>query len=336
VAHPDPGGRALSSPRRPDLDGRALSSPRRSDLDGTPGALAIVGATATGKSSLALAVARCRGDAEIISVDSMQVYRHMDIGTDKPSAAVRAEVPHHLIDVADPSEDYSLTVFQAAARQARSHIAGAGRTALLVGGTGLYHRAVIDDLDIPGRYPEALAELEEEPDTAVLHRRLAELDPRAAARVAPSNRRRIVRALEVTVGSGRPFSSYGPGLSEYPPCDVAQIGLRLSRAEMDRRIEQRYWRQMEAGFLAEVEALAERRPPLSRTASQALGYKELLAHLNGEISLDEAVVLAIAHTRQFARRQERWFRRDPRIFWLDGEDDPEMLAGQALSRMAQP
>ena len=295
-------------------------------------ALAIVGVTASGKSALALAVARRLGEAEIISVDSMQVYREMDIGTDKPTAAVRAEVRHHLIDVADPSEDYSLTMFQQAARQARSEIADRGRVAVLVGGTGLYHRAVIDDLEIPGRYPEAAATLEGEPDNEALHRRLAELDPVAAARMEPTNRRRIVRALEVTMGSGRPFSSYGPGLSTYPPRDVVQIGLLLSRAEIDLRIEQRYHQQMAEGFLAEAEALASRQPPLSRTASQALGYKELLAHLNGQMSLTEAVALAVTRTRRFARRQERWFRRDPRIIWLDADAEVDALVGPVLSR----
>ncbi|WP_419929186.1 tRNA (adenosine(37)-N6)-dimethylallyltransferase MiaA [Candidatus Poriferisocius sp.] len=322
MAHSHPGGRALSS-----------SPP--SDAVGAPGALAIVGVTATGKSAVAVAVARQLGNAEIISVDSMQVYREMDIGTDKPPAALRAEVPHHLVDVADPAEDYSLTMFQAAGRQARADIATRGRTAVLVGGTGLYHRAVIDDLEIPGRYPATVAILEQEPDTEALHHRLVELDPLAASRMEPTNRRRILRALEVTVGSGRPFSSYGPGLGDYPPCNIAQIGLSLSRAEIDHRIEQRYHQQMEAGFLAEVEALAHRQPPLSRTASQALGYKELLGHLNGEMSLDEALDLAIARTRKFARRQERWFRRDPRIVWLSADNDAEALAGEALFCMTQ-
>ena len=294
-----------------------------------------MGVTATGKSAVGVAIARRLRDAEIISVDSMQVYREMDIGTDKPSAAVQAEVPHHLIDVADPSEDYSLTRFQAAARQARADIADRCRTAVLVGGTGLYHRAVVDELEVPGRYPETTASLENEPDTEALHRRLAELDPLAASRMEPTNRRRIMRALEVTLGSGRPFSSYGPGLGQYPPCDIAQIGLSLSRAEIDRRIEQRYHQQMEAGFLAEVEALANRRPPLSRTASQALGYRELLGHVNGEMSLDEAVALAVARTRKFARRQERWFRRDPRIVWLDADGDAEALADEALSVLTE-
>ena len=308
MAHPDSGGCALNS-------------------------LAIVGVTATGKSAVALAIARDRGNAEIISVDSMQVYRGMDIGTDKPPASVRAEVPHHLIDVADPCDAYSLTMFQYAARQARNDIANRGRLAVLVGGTGLYHRAVIDDLEIPGRYPETAGALEDEPDTVALHRRLAKLDPVAASRMEPTNRRRVVRALEVTVGSGRPFSSYGPGLGEYPPRDIVQFGLSLPRNEIDRRIEQRYQEQMKAGFLAEVEALATRHSPLSRTASQALGYKELLAHLDGKISLDEALALAITRTRQFARRQERWFRRDPRVVWLDATAGVESLAHQVMSRV---
>lgn len=315
--------------------GRALSSFPPSGASGAPGALAVVGVTATGKSAVGVAIARRLRDAEIISVDSMQVYREMDIGTDKPSAAVQAEVPHHLIDVADPSEDYSLTRFQAAARQARADIADRCRTAVLVGGTGLYHRAVIDELEIPGRYPETTASLENEPDTEALHRRLAELDPLAASRMEPTNRRRIMRALEVTLGSGRPFSSYGPGLGQYPHCDIAQIGLSLSRAEIDRRIEQRYHQQMEAGFLAEVEALANRRPPLSRTASQALGYRELLGHVNGEMSLEEALSLAITRTRRFARRQERWFRRDPRIVWVNADSDAESLADESLSVLTE-
>ncbi len=323
MAHPDSGGGVLSRSLLPDLS------------RGEPSTLAIVGVTASGKSAVALAVARRLGNAEIVSADSMQVYREMDIGTDKPPASVRAEVPHHLIDVADPSEDYSLTMFQAAARGARADIAARGRHSVLAGGTGLYHRAVIDDLDIPARFPDAAAALEQEPDTSALHLRLAELDPVAASRIEPANRRRILRALEVTVGSGRPFSSYGPGLGEYPPGDIFQVGLWLARAEVDHRIEQRYHRQMADGFLAEVEALAVRHPPLSRTASQALGYKELLACLDGRISLDEAVALAVSRTRRFARRQERWFRRDPRIVWLDAGAGAEPLADEVLSRLLQ-
>ncbi|MCY3968095.1 MAG: tRNA (adenosine(37)-N6)-dimethylallyltransferase MiaA [bacterium] len=294
----------------------------------------MVGATASGKTAVALAIARRHGRCEIISVDSMQVYRHMDIGTDKPTAEIRAEVPHHLIDVVDPSQDYSLVKFQAAAQQARAQICGSAALALLVGGTGLYHRAVIDNLSIPRQYPHIKAELQQEPNTLVLHSRLAALDPIAAVRMEPTNRRRIIRALEVTLGSGQCFSAYGPGLGEYPPSNVTQVGLRLERAELDRRIQKRYERQLDAGFLAEVKALLERPDPLSRTASQALGYKELIAHLNGAMSLDEAVSLAITRTKRFARRQERWFRRDPRICWVDAKAAPEELAAHCV-RLAE-
>ena len=179
---------------------------------------------------------------------------------------------------------------------------------------------MIDDLKIPGRYPEVRAELETDSDTEALHRRLADLDPVAAGRMESTNRRRVVRALEVTVGSGEPFSSYGPGLGHYPPTSFVQVGLRWDRDRLDERIAARYQRQMVDGFLDEVRALAVR--PMSRTAAQALGYKELLGHLRGDTTLDEALELAIARTRRFARRQQRWFRRDPRIGWLDAPTTP--------------
>ena len=182
--------------------------------------VALVGTTAVGKSALALAVARREPDVEIVSVDSMQVYRGMDIGTAKPTVAERAEVPHHLIDVADPWDDFTLAWFARTARDAVADIEARGRRALLVGGTGLYLRAVIDDLDIPGRYPEAREALEQDPDTLGLHRRLADLDPVAAGRMEPTNRRRVVRALEVTVGSGRPFSSFGPRQISHRPANA--------------------------------------------------------------------------------------------------------------------
>ena len=277
--------------------------------------LVIVGPTASGKSDLAMGVARLIGNAEIVALDSMQVYRGMDIGTATPTAAEQAEVPHHLIDVVDPSEEFAVAELQAHARTVIGEIRGRGAVPVLVGGTGLYVRAVIDDLKIPGRYPEVRAELEADPDTEALHRRLADLDSVAADRMEASNRRRVVRALEVTIGSGEPFSSYGPGLAHYPPTPFAQVGLRWDRDRLDERIAARYERQLADGFLDEVRALAER--PISRTASQALGYKELLRHVQAEMNLDEAVELAVVRTRRFARRQERWFRRDPRIGWLD-------------------
>jgi tRNA dimethylallyltransferase len=281
--------------------------------------LALVGPTASGKSAVAMAVARALPGLELVSVDAMQVYRGMDIGTAKPSVAERAEIRHHLIDVADPSEDYAVARFQRDVATALADIEARGCRALLVGGTGLYLRAVVDELDIPGRFPEVRAELDADADTAGLHARLAALDPVAAGRIEPGNRRRIVRALEVSVGSGRPFSSFGPGLDTYRPATMALFGLRLPRPQLDARIAARYDEQMAAGLLDEVRALADR--PLSRTARQALGYKELLAHVAGECSLDEALDLARQRTRRFARRQERWFRRDPRIRWFDIDID---------------
>ena len=282
--------------------------------------LVIVGPTASGKSEIAMGVARLIGGAEIVTLDSMQVYRGMDIGTATPTAAEQAEVRHHLIDLVDPSEEFAVAELQAQATAAIDDIRSRGAVPVLVGGTGLYVRAVIDNLQIPGRYPEVRATLEAEPDTAALHRRLAALDPVAAGRMEPTNRRRIIRALEVTIGSGRSFSSYGPGLAHYPATPFVQVGLCWERDHLDERIAARYRRQMADGFLDEVRSLAGQ--PISRTASQALGYKELLAHLRGEMTLDEALELAVVRTRRFARRQERWFRRDPRIHWLDAPATP--------------
>ena len=286
--------------------------------------LAIVGPTASGKSSLAHALARDLGDVEILSVDSMQVYRGMDIGTAKPTATQRAEVAYHLLDLVDPADAFTVGEFQQAARAVLGEIAARGHRALLVGGTGLYLKAVVDGLELPGRFPVVREQLDSELATVgapALHRRLEQLDPVAAARIEPSNGRRVVRALEVCCGSGRPFSSSGPGIDTYPDVEVDLVGLCRARPELDRRIAERYVAQLGAGFLDEVEALAARPGGLGATARQALGYRELLAHLDGELSLEEAVEAAVRRTRRFARRQERWFRRDPRIRWqaLDGQ-----------------
>ncbi len=281
-----------------------------------PAPIALVGPTASGKTDVALAVARRLGDVEIVSVDSMQVYRGMDVGTAKPTVAERAEVPHHLLDVADPADPFSVGAYQALAREALADIERRGRRALLVGGTGLYLTALVDDLTLPGRFPEVAADLETEPDTVALHERLTTLDPVAAARMEPSNRRRIVRALEVTIGSGRLFSSFGPGLEAYPPTRFVLFAIDVERPVLDERIATRYRRQLDAGFLDEVAALRARPAGWSSTAAQALGYKELALHLDGACTLDEAVDLAERRTRTFARRQQRWFRRDPRITWV--------------------
>jgi tRNA dimethylallyltransferase len=292
----------------------------------------VVGATASGKSALALAVARADSTIELVSVDSMQVYRGMDIGTAKPTPAERSEVPHHLIDIIDPWEDFTVSAFTDQARAAIADIEARGHRPLLVGGTGLYLRAVIDELAVPGQFPEVRAELEAEPDTRALHRRLTELDPVAAERMESTNRRRILRALEVTVGSGRPFSSFGPGLEVYPPSRFHTVGIELPFAALAARIEERYRQQIAAGFVAEARRLLVDPRGISRTAGQALGYKELFTHLAGGCSLDEAVALAVRRTRRFARRQRSWFARDPRIRWLRA-DDPADLVGHLAAEL---
>jgi tRNA dimethylallyltransferase len=287
--------------------------------------LALVGPTASGKSALAHAVAVALGDVEIISVDSMQVYRGMDIGTAKPSRAEQQQVPYHLLDVVDPYEEFSVGRYQREVSAALADITCRGRRALLVGGTGLYLQAIIDRLRLPGRYPDVRAVLEAEPDTSALFVRLVLADPLAASRMEPSNRRRIIRALEVCVGSGKPFSSCGPGLSSYSPVDFDLVALAWPRPALDDRVTQRYTSQLADGFLDEVRALAARPRGLGRTASQALGYRELLGHLAGLSTLDAAVDDAVRRTRRFARRQERWFRRDPRIRWIEVRNNPMVV-----------
>jgi tRNA dimethylallyltransferase len=281
-----------------------------------------------------MSVARARGDVELLCVDSMTVYREMDIGTGKPSPAHRAEIPHHLLDLADPAEEYSVSRFQRAARVAMTGVERRGHRPLLVGGTGLYLRSVVDDLELPGRWPEVAAALEEEADrpggVARLHARLAGLDPLAASRTTVTNRRRIVRALEVTVGSGRPFSSYGPGLTAYPPTRFTLVGLPFDVEAVDRRIAERFDRWMSAGLLREVRALASRPGGLSRTARQALGYRELLAHVEEGAPLAECVAEAVRRTRIFARRQWSWFRRDPRIRWVAPGEEAQAVLSAAL------
>jgi tRNA dimethylallyltransferase len=284
------------------------------------GSVSIVGSTASGKSAVAMEVARSLGDIDLVSVDSMQVYRGMDIGTAKPSTAERSEVVHHCIDLVDATAHFHVGDFQVAHREAITAIAASGRRAVLVGGTGLYHRVVVDDFDLPGEFPAARREVESDADTPRLHARLVELDPEAASKMEPENRRRIVRALEVAIGSGRPFSSFGPGVDVYPPTPVIQIGIRWPRPVIADRIGRRVRDMIDAGLIDEVDELST--SGFSRTAGQALGYKEIMAYLGGAMGKDEAIETIIARTRQFAVRQERWFRRDPRVRWVDVEHDP--------------
>jgi tRNA dimethylallyltransferase len=293
--------------------------------------LALVGSTAAGKSELALVIARELGNVEIVSLDSMQVYRGLDIGTAKPTVAESAEVVHHLVDVADPSEEWSVRRTQLAARDAIAGIEERGRRALLVGGTGLYVRAVVDDLEIPptDAAVRAAIDAEAEHDLSALYERLRRLDPVAAARMEPGNRRRVVRALEVSQLTGRPFSSFGPGIDEYgpPALDVTMLGITVEPTELARRIERRFAAMRAAGLVDEVRRLDER--ALSRAAREAIGYREVLAHFAGELSLDDALDAAVRRTRRFARRQRVWFRRDPRVRWIDADAPTPALVGAA-------
>lgn len=279
---------------------------------------------------MAVALAQELHDVEIVTVDSMQVYRGMDIGTAKPRDAERAAVAHHLLDIADPGEDWTVTRWARAAREAVAAIESRGHRALLVGGTGLYFRALVDGLRPPGRYPEVREALDEEPDTVALHRRLLELDPAAAAKMEPSNRRRVLRALEVTLGSGQPFSSFGPGMGAYPRTEWRVAGLWLPRPVVARRITERLGSMLESGLVAEVDALRRRPEGMSRTARQALGYREILSHLGDGVPLASAVADADRRTRAFARRQRVWWRRDPRVRWFGSPSNPFAVIPQIL------
>jgi tRNA dimethylallyltransferase len=304
--------------------------------------------TASGKSAAVHRVARSRGagGVEVLSVDSMAVYRGMDVGTAKPSPAERREVRYHLVDLVEPGEVFTVVDFQQAAEQALDAVAGRAAVPLLVGGTALYLRAVIDRLRFPARFPEVAAELVASLEVAgppgtgpraarllELHEHLARLDPAAAGRVNPANERRLVRALEVCLGSGRPFSATGPGLAEHPPVPYVLVGIRYDSEQAGRRIAERFDRQLADGFLEEVRALAAAPGGLSRTARQALGYRELLAHLRGDVTLDEARDVAVRRTVAFARRQWAWFRRDPRVVWAEDADAAAALAADVIDRI---
>ena len=215
-----------------------------------------------------------------------------------------------------------MTQFQEKARGELAKLDESGNAALLVAGTGLYLTAVIDNLEFPGEWPDVRAELEENHNTTLLYARLKQLDPVAAERIEPTNRRRMIRALEVCIGSGRPFSDSGPGTSAYPDNGIVQIGLRWKREVLAQRIADRVDAMLEDGLVKETKALLRRRPAMSATARQALGYKEMADHIEGRASLAEAKAELVLRTRQFAVRQERWFRRDPRITWVEVHKDP--------------
>jgi tRNA dimethylallyltransferase len=300
--------------------------------------IAVVGPTAAGKSALSVRLAQAL-DGEVINADSMQLYRGMNIGTAKLTVAERGGVPHHLLDIWDVTQAASVSEYQRLARRVIDEIRERGRTPILVGGSGLYVRAAIDRLEFPGTDPGLRARLEEELarlGAAALHERLAGLDPAAAAAILPGNGRRIVRALEVIELSGRPFSATLP---EYDSIyETVQIGVELPRAELDRRVADRVGQMWRLGLVDEVRGLVAVGLREGRTASRALGYAQVLGFLDGEWSEAEAGALTIQATRRFIRRQESWFRRDPRIRWLPA-DGPDLVAsalGEVRAAAAEP
>jgi tRNA dimethylallyltransferase len=278
--------------------------------------IVVVGPTAAGKSDLGVALAQALG-GEVINADSMQLYRGMDIGTAKLTEQERQGVPHHLLDIWDVTEVASVAEYQRLARAEIDRLHAAGRTPVLVGGSGLYVRAAIDALEFPGTDPDVRARLEAELDThgtARLHARLADVDPEAARTILPGNGRRIVRALEVVEITGRPFTANLPGHKAV--YETVQIGVDVPRPELDERIALRVERMWEAGLVSEVLSLETVGLRAGRTASRALGYQQVLAALAGECTEEVARAETVRATKRFARRQASWFRRDGRVHWL--------------------
>jgi tRNA dimethylallyltransferase len=280
--------------------------------------LALVGPTASGKTEAGTQIAETLG-AEIVSVDSMLIYRGMDIGTAKPSAAQRHRIAHHLMDLAEPSEPFSVAAYQGASRTTLADLALRGVTPLLVGGSGLYFRACVDDLEFPTTDAGTRADLERQADalgSARLYARLQDLDPVAAAKIEPGNVRRTVRALEVAGITGRPFSSFAQAWEQYPAERVVVAGIDIDRSILNERIARRVDSMIRTGWLQEVSRLVDAGFGGWLTATQAIGYAELARHLEGGSSLEEAVALTVKRTKQLARRQLAWFRRDPRVRWF--------------------
>ena len=287
--------------------------------------VAVVGATASGKTGLSLDLAQRLG-GEVVNTDAMQVYRGMDVGTAKLPVEERHGIAHHMVDTHDVTETLSVAAFQAEARSVIASLRERGVVPVLVGGSALYVRAILDRFEFPGTDPAVRARLDSElvsVGPAALHARLAGVDPVAAGRILAENGRRIVRALEVVELTGRPYSASLPTL-EYADPASHQIGVDIDRPALDRRIEQRVDEMFAAGFVAEVERLLAAGLAEGRTASRAIGYAAVSAHLAGELTLHEARERTVIATRRFARRQDSWFRKDPRITWV-AYDDPDRV-----------
>jgi len=282
--------------------------------------IAVVGPTASGKSDLALELAQ-RLDGEIINADAMQLYRGMDIGTAKIPFEERRGIAHHQLDVLDVRDEASVAAYQREARLDLAGVRARGHLPILAGGSGLYVRAVLDPLEIPPTDPGVRRRLRDElaqVGIEVMFARLRHLDPAAAHTIQANNDRRVVRALEVIEITGRPFSATMPTREYLLP--TVTLGLRVPRPELDERIATRVHRMWDAGLLDEVKRLDAAGLREGRTAAKALGYREALAHLDGLASAEQAIEDTITATRRFARRQESWFRPDPRIHWLEHED----------------
>jgi tRNA dimethylallyltransferase len=297
--------------------------------------VAIVGPTAAGKTDLSLDLAEALG-GEVVNTDSMQLYRGMDIGTAKLPETQWRGIPHHLLDVLDVTEPATVAEFQRRARAVIDDCRGRGAVPILVGGSALYTRAVLDRFEFPGTDPDVRRRLEvelAEHGAETLHRRLAALDPPAGERIIANNGRRVVRALEVIEITGRPFTASLPAL-DYFYADAHQVGVDIPRTVLDERIALRVRWMWDAGLVEEVRRLASAGLREGRTANRALGYQQVLAFLDGEISEEEAVEQTIARTRRFARRQDAWFRKDPRVTWL-AWDDPHRVQ-RAVEQVGLP
>ena len=285
----------------------------------------ICGPTATGKSDLALEVAE-KFDGEIINADSMQLYKGMDIGTAKLTLEERKGIPHHLLDILRVSQDASVAAYQELARSAIEDIQGRNKAAIVVGGTGLYIKSIIDEMNFPETDPELRAKLESEAEllgAAELYSRLRLLDPEAAAAIEPANTRRIIRALEVIEVTGKPYSANLPSDTSLRFPDALHIGLAMERTSLAPRIEARVHRMFDQGLVDEVEHLMDEGLLEGTTAQRAIGYAQVISLVNGRMSKEQAIEETIVATRQYVRRQETWFKRDLRIQWI-GEGEPRL------------
>ncbi|MCL6557599.1 MAG: tRNA (adenosine(37)-N6)-dimethylallyltransferase MiaA [Firmicutes bacterium] len=306
-----------------------------------PPLLVITGPTATGKTEAGVLVAKAVG-GEVVSADSMLVYRHMDVGTAKPTLDERDNIPHHMIDIIDPDEEYSVALFQEQARSVIKEVHARGNLPILVGGTGLYVRSVIDHYDFSGaggdtELREKLQKEAEAGGAEALHRKLSSVDPDAAARLHPRDTRRVIRALEVYYRTGKPISSYQfRDRRQEPIYNLAMFGLTMPRETLYRRIETRVDRMIGDGLVDEVRALLAGGYSPDLPSMRGLGYKEMILYLSGEISLEGAVELLKMNTRRFAKRQLTWFRRDARIKWLDIEKYGSLeIIAQEITRIIE-